>query len=500
MFKVLAYGATHVGRERKNNEDAFRIAPDAGVYLVCDGMGGHASGEIASQVAADTMVRFLAMDRFRPEFRWPTETLQHPYDEARALDAAVRAANREVFIQALANPAHKGMGTTIAGIHAGAQRLGIVHVGDSRVYRLRGDVFEQLTEDHSLLNYYLQSRPMSEQQIKEFAAKNVIIRAVGLRETVEPTVQVQDYRAGDIYLLCSDGLNDMVDDAEIERLVRTAPNRLAEASEALIEAALDGGGKDNVTVLMLQVLEMEDRSLRPDFSRRTMAMDAMEVDTSPGHPVPDLSDEESAMLEETTSPSIDITHDRMSGLRPFARTQPMPMRPVSTQTEAVVHAGELPADVDEATPPDGLEAPEMLRDQGGLGRQPDRALNNAASSLDWLDAPTLPLQDLATTTPTRPSEASVEWMDAPTLQAPPTEGQFAAADSLDWLDAATLPAAETRRIPSIRPQDQVFGPDDRGLPALDTSSVPATAAGRSLLDTDLDTDQALAAADDEAKR
>lgn len=478
MFKVLAYGATHVGRERKNNEDAFRIAPDAGVYLVCDGMGGHASGEIASQVAADTMVRFLAMDRFRPEFRWPPESMQHPFEETRALDAAVRVANREVFMQALANPAHKGMGTTIAGVHAGPQRLGLVHVGDSRVYRLRGETFEQLTEDHSLLNYYLQSRPMSEQQIKQFAAKNVIIRAVGLRETVEPTVQVQDYRAGDVYLLCSDGLNDMVEDDEIERVVRTAPNRLAEATEELIQLALDGGGKDNVTVLMLQVLEMEDRGARADFSRRTLAMDAVDLDTSPGVPVPNVNDEEAEMMDETTSPSIEIG-ENMSGLRPFARTQPMTMRPFPVQADAVIPDGSQPADVDEATPPDGVDAKALM--------------SNAASSLDWLDAPTLPLPDRAAVAPT------VEWMDAPTLQAPASTPSTAAADSLDWLDANTLPAAETTRLPALR-AGAGFGAGPE-LPEMDTSGVKQTEpAANPLLDTSLDTDQALRAASDPDKQ
>lgn len=467
MFKVLAYGATHVGRERKNNEDAFRIAPDAGVYLVCDGMGGHASGEIASQVAADTMVRFLAMDRFRPEFRWPPESMQHPFEETRALDAAVRVANREVFMQALANPAHKGMGTTIAGVHAGPARLGLVHVGDSRVYRLRGETFEQLTEDHSLLNYYLQSRPMSEQQIKQFAAKNVIIRAVGLRETVEPTVQVQDYRAGDVYLLCSDGLNDMVEDAEIERVVRTAPNRLAEATEELIQAALDGGGKDNVTVLMLQVLEMEDRNTRPDFSRRTQAMDAVDMDTSPGLPVPNVNDDESELLDETTSPSIEIG-ENMSGLRPFARTQPMTMRPFPVQADAVIPDGGQPADVDEPTPPDGVDAKALV--------------DNAAADLDWLDAPTLPLPERSVVAPT------VQWMDAPTLQAPAPAPGTAAADSLDWLDANTMPAAETTRMPALRP---ATGP---ALPDIDTSGVAKTEqTANPLLDPTLDTDQALRA-------
>ena len=161
MWKVLSHGITHVGRERKNNEDSFRIASDAGLFLVCDGMGGHASGEVASQIAADTMVRFVALDRHRPDFRWPAEVSPADPEEARALDAAVRVANGAVFAGALANQTHKGMGTTVVGMLMGEERLSLVHVGDSRIYRLRDGELEQLTEDHSLLNHYMRSRPMS---------------------------------------------------------------------------------------------------------------------------------------------------------------------------------------------------------------------------------------------------------------------------------------------------------------------------------------------------
>lgn len=291
MFKVLAYGSTNVGRERKNNEDAFRIAPDAGVYLVCDGMGGHASGEIASQIAADAIVRFVALERHRPEFRWPAEVAHQMSEEARSLDAAVRMANSEVFAASIRNPAHKGMGTTVAGVLAGPTRLALVHVGDSRIYRYRDGELEQLTDDHSLLNHYLRTRPMSAQQIKQFAGKNVIVRAVGLRDAVEPDIQLQEYRRDDVYLLCSDGLTDMVEDPAISDVVahlaasaKEGRQNLAEAGEQLIELALQGGGKDNVTVLLLQVVEVPDQPRIASHERATLTMMEAEslLDTSPG--------------------------------------------------------------------------------------------------------------------------------------------------------------------------------------------------------------------------
>lgn len=278
MWKVLSHGLTHVGLERKNNEDAFRIAADAGLFLVCDGMGGHASGEIASQIAADAMVRFVALDRHRPEFQWPEDVPSCEIEELKTLDAAVRLANGAVYAGALANPAHKGMGTTVVGVLAGPDHLGLVHVGDSRIYRLRGTTLEQLTEDHSLLNHYIRSRPMSAEQIRQFVGKNVIVRAVGLREAVEPDVQEQDYCAGDVYLLCSDGLTDMVEDDVLERELVGGRDDLSKAAQRLIDLALEGGGKDNVTLVLLRVVHVAGE-WRP-HSRETLPLGSM--DTTPG--------------------------------------------------------------------------------------------------------------------------------------------------------------------------------------------------------------------------
>ena len=278
MFKLLHYGETNVGRERKNNEDAFRVASDAGVFLVCDGMGGHASGEIASQIAADAMIRFLVMDRYRPDFKWPAESLLQSSEEGRAVDAAVRFANREVLNQANTHPLHKGMGTTIVGVLASAQRLALVHVGDSRIYRYRQGELDQLTDDHSLLNHYIRTRPMSAQQIKQFAGKNVIVRAVGLRDMVEPDVQLVDFKHDDLYLLCSDGLTDMVEDEQITEILAAHTGNPSAAGAALVQAALEAGGKDNITVLLLHVLEMADEDKVTPFGRLTQSMLSEDTD------------------------------------------------------------------------------------------------------------------------------------------------------------------------------------------------------------------------------
>ena len=362
MFKVVHYGETNVGRERKNNEDAYRIAADAGVYLVCDGMGGHASGEIASQIAADVIVRFLAMDRFRPDFRWPPESSFQQSEEGRALDAAVRAANREVFAQAQANPLHKGMGTTIVGVYAGRQRLGLVHVGDSRIYRFRDGELEQLTDDHSLLNYYMNTRPMSAQQIKTFAGKNVIVRAVGLRDSVEPDVQLQDYRADDVYLMCSDGLNDMLEDEQIGEVLATAKDGLAEAGGKLIELALANGGKDNVTVLLLQVTEAPDQTKSINFARRTLPMAALAgFDTTPGASLDDLqqagADEELSLVDLQTKPEIHINLPRKFGATQPVRAMSRDDLTPPAGTPLGPHTGEIATGIKELASPDEKTVP-----------------------------------------------------------------------------------------------------------------------------------------------
>ncbi|MBI5610054.1 MAG: serine/threonine-protein phosphatase [Deltaproteobacteria bacterium] len=341
MFKVLHYGETNVGRERKNNEDSYRVAPHAGVFVVCDGMGGHASGELASQIAADTLVRYLVTDRYRADFRWPLESLSQPSEETRALDAAIRAANHEVFAAAQANPLHKGMGTTVVAVLAGPQRLGLGHVGDSRIYRFRAGEFDQLTDDHSLLNHYIRTRPMSAQQIRTFAGKNVIVRAVGLRDAVEPELQVQEYLAGDIYLLCTDGLCDMVDDDVIAEVMAGAADNLEAAGQRLVQLALDGGGRDNVTVLLLQVVEADPPA--------TWELDAAMADTPQDLPALRPGDSMASLFDDDTAVSV--------------RVPGAPQRPASEITQPVPP---LPLMVDERTQPVQPLRPEDFANRPGV--------------------------------------------------------------------------------------------------------------------------------------
>lgn len=282
MFSIAAYGVTDVGLERKNNEDSFAAADDAGLYVVCDGMGGHASGELASKVAVESIVRFATESIHAENFRWPYQSPRATTLESRILDCATRIANREVFQQAQADARHKGMGTTVVALLLGQDQIGAVHVGDSRIYRMRDGELRQMTEDHSLLNHYRRTRPMTDDEIRNFKGKNVIVRAVGLRDTVEPETHVWDYRTGDSYMLCTDGLSDLVDDDYIQEQMLNVEDGMKGVVTNLVQKALAAGGKDNITVMVVHIgpgagLEMTTQEIASIGDQ----YDGME-DTSPG--------------------------------------------------------------------------------------------------------------------------------------------------------------------------------------------------------------------------
>ncbi len=415
MYKLQHYGETNVGRERKNNEDAFRVASESGIFLVCDGMGGHASGELASQIAADAMLRFLAMDRFRPEFKWPAESLLQSSEEGRALDASVRFANSEVLNQANANALHKGMGTTVVGILASAQRLGLVHVGDSRIYRYRQDELDQLTDDHSLLNHYIRTRPMSAQQIKQFAGKNVIVRAVGLRDMVEPDVQLVDYKHGDLYLLCTDGLTDMVEDEQISEILAAHRDDPKAAGQALIQAALEGGGKDNITVLLLRILEVRDDEKSTPFGRliRTMASEDTDIVTMPTEA--ELAAASAALadaevsVDAETQPNLPLP----TLSRPLSRTQPVKPLGASAMPAWMTEADQGPsaAEITERIP----AAAQILAWQNKDGGAPA-----AADNLLFDELETLPLAPATGDRDTFKRTSRSPLAKGPADQAPPT--------------------------------------------------------------------------------
>ena len=253
-LRIEVAGQTDVGRKRKHNEDSFAIFSEHGLYLVADGMGGHASGEVASQLAVETMREFFQMTEEDPERTWPYK-MDHSrgYEENR-LVTAIKLSNLRIFETAQSNHKQRGMGTTMVAIFAVEDGIHIAHVGDSRVYRIRNHQMEQLTEDHSLLNDYRKMKRLTEEEIANFPHKNVIVRALGMKDTVKVDTRFEAPRAGDAMVLCSDGLCGPVADEKLLEIVLSAPD-LPTASHRLIETANENGGPDNITCVIARWIE-----------------------------------------------------------------------------------------------------------------------------------------------------------------------------------------------------------------------------------------------------
>ena len=262
-LRFRSAGATHPGLAREVNEDHFRIEGDHGLWIVADGMGGHASGQVASQIATEQLVDFMVRWRKEDDFVWPFDIdPNHPYGESCVL-TAVRVANVRVYNHALVNPTCAGMGTTVVLMHYDEQQgLVIAHVGDSRCYRLRNDSLDRLTVDHSLAQQLASTAQMSEVQAQSYVGSNVILRAVGVDDEVEADRCVSDPQNDDIYLLCSDGLTDMVSDDDIRSYLITHRENPSASVSALIAAANRAGGHDNVTAIVIRV-EVDDVDLQP---------------------------------------------------------------------------------------------------------------------------------------------------------------------------------------------------------------------------------------------
>ena len=255
-MRVTFAGTTDVGLKRTHNEDAFLLLPEEHLFCVADGMGGHASGEVAARIAVEEMAEFFRLTGRDEDATWPyPEDPARSYDENRLL-TGVKLANLRIFERAASDQRLRGMGTTIVALSFPRSGDGVLvgHVGDSRAYLLRGGALRQLTEDHSLLNDYKKSRALTPEEIQAFPHKNVIVRALGMRDAVEVDVQRVPVEPGDVFVLCSDGLSGMVTDERIAELVRGHPKDLRGAAQALVDGANEGGGQDNVTCVLVQVV------------------------------------------------------------------------------------------------------------------------------------------------------------------------------------------------------------------------------------------------------
>jgi len=251
-MRVRFAGDTNVGMKRTHNEDNLFLPTDERLALVADGMGGHASGEIASQMAIETVVEFFKNTQDDHELTWPFKLDRGYRYDLNRLITGIKLANVKIYEAAQREPQYRGMGTTIVATLFLEDQVLIGHVGDSRVYRLRDGVIEQITEDHSLLNDYIKMKKLSSEEIANFPHKNVIVRALGMKETVQVDMHNEAPRLGDVYVLCTDGLSGMVNDGDIVKTLKSEPD-LDKAADRLIAAANSAGGVDNVTVVLARL-------------------------------------------------------------------------------------------------------------------------------------------------------------------------------------------------------------------------------------------------------
>ena len=245
---------TDVGLKRDHNEDAVASDIETGLVVLADGMGGYKAGEVASEIAVLTLVAELR-ERLMELPIGKTDPEAGMLGEARVLRDAVEKANSAIYNVSQSQPQCAGMGTTLVAAVFTDNRVCVGHIGDSRLYRLRGEDFQQITEDHSLLNEQLKSGLITPEQAKVSSNKNLVTRALGIDPAVELELHEYEVQPGDVYLLCSDGLSDLVEDEEIQLTLTALSANLELAAHQLVQMANDNGGKDNISVILVRPLK-----------------------------------------------------------------------------------------------------------------------------------------------------------------------------------------------------------------------------------------------------
>ncbi len=253
-MRINYAGTSHVGMKRGHNEDNFFLLPEYNLFVVADGMGGHSSGEVASQIAIESLANFIMDSAKNDEITWPYKEDRSKTMEENRLINGIKLANRRIFETNRNDGRFRGMGTTIVSFMPTREGAMFGHVGDSRGYMIRDNQIKQITEDHSLLNDYLKVHQLTPEEIAAFPHKNVIVRALGMKETVDVDITKVQPRPYDRFLICSDGLSGMVPDDLILKTALAAGEDLELCCRELINRANENGGQDNISVIVVQYL------------------------------------------------------------------------------------------------------------------------------------------------------------------------------------------------------------------------------------------------------
>jgi protein phosphatase len=251
-MRVDSKSLTHVGMKRPLNEDSFCSNVEEGLYVVADGMGGHAHGEVASRLAVETIEEFIKLTSGDADVTWPYGIDDNLSLNGNRLKTAIRFANQKLIEHARSSAGCEGMATTVVAVLVDGNLAEVAHVGDSRIYLVRDEQITRVTSDHSWVNEQVQSGIINSEQARNHPLRNVVTRALGGRPDIEVDMQVLEMKSGDRLLLCTDGLTTMLDDEEILRIVLGGDGGV-DQTDQLIEAANASGGEDNTTAILLKV-------------------------------------------------------------------------------------------------------------------------------------------------------------------------------------------------------------------------------------------------------
>jgi protein phosphatase len=246
MSELLITGLTDAGRMREQNEDNIAMAPEAGLVVVADGMGGHRAGEVASRLAVEVIQRHV-VDTL-------SEAGENSHDsiEVALVRDAIQQANQAIHAHARENPEYTGMGSTVVVALFYGGKLCVGHVGDSRLYRFRDTILEQVTEDHSVVQELISRGLVTAEEARQSISKNLVTRALGVDPDVEADVSEHDVYDDDVYLLCSDGLNDVLADGDLEMMLTELGRNLEATARQMVDTANERGGPDNISVILVR--------------------------------------------------------------------------------------------------------------------------------------------------------------------------------------------------------------------------------------------------------